>query len=158
MFHTTHAGVMGPGKQMAHFGRHFLEMCMPMCLGFAVGDVAYFAIASAFGYSEPFRELPLLSVAVVTFNMTAPMVAWMLYRGMERRPSAEMAAAMIALGVVLIAGAWAGVFAKPDLAWVYHGLMMPAMLIPMLLRLDLYTGRTGHAMTTRSRRGSAVHR
>jgi hypothetical protein len=27
-----------------------------------------------------------------------------------------------------------------------HGLMMPVMLIPMLLRLDLYTGRAGHRM------------
>ena len=27
--------------------------------------------------------------------------------------------------------------------------MMPAMLIPMFLRLDLYTGRAGHTMHTR---------
>ena len=27
--------------------------------------------------------------------------------------------------------------------------MMPAMLIPMFLRLDLYTGRAGHRMHTR---------
>jgi hypothetical protein len=27
--------------------------------------------------------------------------------------------------------------------------MMPAMLIPMLLRLDLYTGRAGHKTHTR---------
>jgi hypothetical protein len=25
-----------------------------------------------------------------------------------------------------------------------HGLMMPAMLVPMFFRLDLYTGRAGH--------------
>jgi hypothetical protein len=26
------------------------------------------------------------------------------------------------------------------LPWLAHGLMMPAMLVPMLLRLDLYSG------------------
>jgi hypothetical protein len=30
-----------------------------------------------------------------------------------------------------------------------HGLMMPAMLIAMLLRLDLHSGRAGHKMHTR---------
>jgi hypothetical protein len=31
-----------------------------------------------------------------------------------------------------------------DLALIEHGLMMPAMLIPMLLRLDVYTGRASY--------------
>jgi hypothetical protein len=31
-----------------------------------------------------------------------------------------------------------------DLALLEHGLMMPAMLVPMFLRLDLYAGRAGH--------------
>jgi hypothetical protein len=33
-----------------------------------------------------------------------------------------------------------------NLALLEHGLMMPVMLIPMLLRLDLYTGRAAHRM------------
>src|SRR5919197_347294 len=93
-----------------HFVLHFFEMCMPMCIGWAVGDLAYFAVADALGSSDPFRDWPELSLAIVTFNMTAPMTAWMRFRGMARRPTAEMAAAMV---------------------------------VPMLLRLDLYTG---HAM------------
>jgi hypothetical protein len=62
-------------SQTGHFLRHYLEMCAPMCIGFAVGDLAYFWVAAQFGYSEPFSELPELSVMVVTFTMTAPMVA-----------------------------------------------------------------------------------
>jgi hypothetical protein len=62
-------------RQTAQFLRHYLEMCAPMCIGFAVGDLAYFWAGGQFGYSEPFSELPELSVAVVTFTMTAPMVA-----------------------------------------------------------------------------------
>jgi hypothetical protein len=34
-----------------------------------------------------------------------------------------------------------------SLAWLAHGLMMPAMLVPMLLRLELYTE---HAMGAHS--------
>jgi hypothetical protein len=36
--------------------------------------------------------------------------------------------------------------ADRDLALLEHGLMMPVMLIPMCLRMDVYTGRSGHMM------------
>ena len=132
-----------PG-QIGHFIRHYFEMCVPMCIGFAVGDLLYFGAAGLLGYSEPFRQLPELSVLVVTFTMTAPMVAWMLFRGMRGRPTAEMAVAMPILAIVLLIFGWLGVLARSDLALFEHGLMMPVMLIPMFFRLDLYTGRTGH--------------
>jgi Zn-dependent protease len=124
-------------------------MCLPMCIGFAVGDALYFAIARGYGYSEPFRQLPELSVVVVTFTMTAPMVAWMLYRGMDRRATFEMALVMPILAVALLVGGWAGVLARGRLALLEHGLMMPAMLVPMLIHLDLHTGRATGAQDSR---------
>ena len=69
-------------KQIGHFALPFAEMCVPMCIGFAVGDVLYFWLAGLAGYSEPFSELPYVSVLIVTVSMTAPMTAWMLHRGM----------------------------------------------------------------------------
>ena len=48
------------------------------------------------------------------------------------------------LAIVLLVLGWAGAIAMSALAFVEHGLMMPAMLIPMLFRLDFYTGRSGH--------------
>jgi hypothetical protein len=129
------------GNQAARFGLHFLEMCIPMCLGFMVGDAIYFLIADAAGYSKPFTELPVLSVVVVTFNITAPMVWWMRFRGMARRMVAEMAGSMIVLAAGLLVAGLVGLVPKGDMALAVHGLMMPAMLIPMLLHLDLYTGR-----------------
>jgi hypothetical protein len=128
-------------SQGGHFARHFFEMCIPMCIGFAVGDAIYFGIASLLGYSDPFTELPVLSLAVVTFNMTAPMAAWMRFRGMPRPAIAEMSAAMVVLAVVLLCLGWLGLVSMSTLPLLAHGLMMPAMLVPMLLRLDLYTGR-----------------
>lgn len=123
------------------FGLHYGEMCIPMCIGFAVGDAVYFGLAGLAGYSKPFSQLPELSVLIVTVSMTAPMTAWMLYRRMPRRPMLEMSAVMPVLAVALLLLGWAAVIPKGDLALTEHGLMMPAMLIPMLLRLDFYTGR-----------------
>jgi hypothetical protein len=131
-------------KQTAHFVWHFFEMCAPMCIGFAVGDLVYFWAAEQQGYSEPFRQLPELSVLVVTLTMTAPMTAWMLFRGMARRATTEMSAVMPVLAIVLLALGWLAIVPTADLALLEHGLMMPAMLVPMFFRLDLYTGRAGH--------------
>jgi hypothetical protein len=70
------------------------------------------------------------------------MVAWMLFRRMPRRATAEMAAAMPVLALALLVLGWLAVVARRDLALLEHGLMMPAMLVPMLFRLELYTGHS----------------
>jgi hypothetical protein len=140
---------LGRRRQIGHFVVHYFEMCLPMCIGFALGDLVYFWVARQFGYSHPFRQLPELSVLVVTFNMTAPMVVWMLFRGMRRRPTTEMAAAMPILALVLLVLGWLAILPKADLALWEHGLMMPVMLVPMLFRIDVYTGRAGHTMQSR---------
>jgi hypothetical protein len=147
------AATPGVIRQVGRFALHFGEMCLPMCLGFAIGDLVYFGLASLAGYGEPFTELPLLSVVVVTFTMTAPMTAWMLYRGMPRRPTVEMSAAMPILAIVLLMLGWLAILPMADLALLEHGLMMPVMLIPMMLRIDLYTGRGGHRMRAPARAG-----
>jgi hypothetical protein len=58
------------------------------------------------------KDLPELSVLVVTFTMTAPMVAWMVYRGMPRRPVAETAAVMPVLGAALLVVGWLSVLPR----------------------------------------------
>jgi hypothetical protein len=88
---------------------------------------------------------------VVAFNMTVPMAAFMLWRGMPRRPTAEMSAAMVIWAIALLTAGWLGLVPKTNLALAEHGLMMPVMLIPMLLRLDFYTGR-GHTLDRASHR------
>jgi hypothetical protein len=140
-------------SRVGHFVLHYFEMCVPMCLGFVVGDLVYFWVAGLFGYSEPFSELPVLSVLVVTFSMTAPMTAWMLVRGMPRRAIVEMSATMPVLAIVLLAFGWLGLVPMGDLALLEHGLMMPVMLVPMLFRVDLYAGHMAH---TSSRRGAGA--
>jgi hypothetical protein len=131
--------------QTGRFVLHYFEMCIPMCIGFAMGDLIYFWVADLFGYSEPFTELPVLSVAVVTFTMTAPMTAWILSRGMPRQAVWEMSVVMpiVALGLLVLGAV--GLVGLGQLAILEHGVMMPAMLVPMLLRPGLYSGRLHHA-------------
>ena len=136
---------VGAPARVGRFVLHFFEMCVPMCIGFAVGDALYLGLAGWLGYSEPFSELPALSVLVVAVSMTAPMTAWMSYRGMPRRAIREMSATMPILGVALLVLGWVGLLPMEDLALLLHGLMMPAMLVPMLLRRDLYTHSLRHA-------------
>ena len=131
--------------QVGRFLLHYFEMCIPMCIGFAVGDLVYFWAAGLFGYSDPFTELPTLSVLFVTFAMTAPMTAWMLHRGMPRRAVREMTATMPVLALVLLVLGWRGAVPMGDLALLEHGLMMPVMLAPMVIHPSLYTGHHARA-------------
>jgi hypothetical protein len=63
-----------------------------------------------------------------------------------------MATPMVVLALALLAKGWLGLIAMSSLALLEHGLMMPAMLVPMLLRLDLHTGRAGRAQGGTGRR------
>jgi hypothetical protein len=132
-------------RPLGHFVRHLLEMCLVMCLGMAVLDALFFGIARVIGYSEPLVQLPELSTLVVAFNMAAPMLAWMRFRGHEWRPIWEMSGAMFVEAIALLGAFWLGFIAAGESLFGWqHALMMPAMIIPMLFRLDLYTGRAGH--------------
>ena len=140
---STDAATISPPRQTGRFILHYFEMCVPMCIGFALGDLLYFWLAGLAGYSDPFSELPVLSVILVTVFMTAPMTAWMSYRDMPRRAIIEMSVTMPIVSAGLLALGWLGALPLDSLALLEHGLMMPAMLVPMLARLDLYTGRAG---------------
>ena len=132
------------------FVRHFVEMCLAMCLGLAVLDTVYSWLAGQFGVVNPYLQFPELSAAVVAFNMTAPMVAWMRLRGMAWGLITEMSWAMIAEAVLIVAAYWFGILhneavGSTSTLWFWqHGLMLPVMLIPMFLRLDHYTGTMHH--------------
>ena len=81
---------VGAVNKTWHFARHFLEMCVAMCLGLAVLDTVYVWLAAQFGVPDPYLRFPELSAAILAFNMSAPMMAWMRFRGMAWNLIAEM--------------------------------------------------------------------
>jgi hypothetical protein len=117
------------------FARHYAEMIIAMFAGmFVLG-----AAASAFIDLDALRdESPTLMLLGMAFTMTAPMVAWMRYRGHGWAPCADMTAAMFLPTFLAIALGAAGMGLGGQMA-VEHTLMFPAMLVAMLLRRDEYT-------------------
>jgi len=99
---------------------------------------------------EVFNQFAVLICLVVAIGMTSTMVAWMRYRGMEWRPVFEMAAAMILSLIPIFALLGLRVIPGAAACGLYCAAMVPAMVLVMLFRMDVYAGRA-------SRHGHAVH-
>jgi hypothetical protein len=108
-------------------------------------SVTFFGTAALIGYPDLIRQAPQLSTLVLAVALSLPMVPFMRFRGHEWRPTLEMAGATMALGLILILAGWLGAIPASSLFEWELRLACPAMIVPMLFRLDLYTGRTGHA-------------
>jgi hypothetical protein len=121
------------------FARHYIEMVVVMFVGMAVLALpARVALAAAdTSWSELGTAAMLLAMAV---EMTVPMVAWMRFRGHGRRPSGEMAAAMLLPTLVAMGLDTAGLVANAGALMAgEHVAMLLAMLGAMLLRPSEYT-------------------
>ncbi len=140
----VHQGPPSLLAQIGHFIWHFVQMCLACCIGGVTLSVLFFGGAALIGYPNLIHQFPELSTLVIAFFLALPMAAWMRFRGMEWRPTLEMAATPIVVGVLLIGLAWLGIVPNSSLIEWLTRLACPVMLIPMLFRLDLYTGRMGH--------------
>jgi len=131
-------------RKAGHFVLHYLEMCLACCVGGVTLGVAFFGGAALLGYPDLIVRAPYFSTLMLAIILTVPMVAWMRFRHHGWRPSLEMGAATMGLGVVLIALGTIGVVPVSGMfEWVTR-LACPVMLVPMLLRLNLYTGGMDH--------------
>ena len=134
---------------IAAFIRHYIEMVVVMFAGMLVlglpGEAALHAIGS--GTSELRETAPATVFLGMAFTMTAPMVAWMRFRGHTWQPTLEMAASMILPTLVAIALLGAGVASFGALMGLEHVAMLLGMLAAMLLRVDEYTSHAHHAVT-----------
>ena len=140
----AHRGSPSVLAQIGHFVWHFVQMCMACCIGGITLSVLFFGGAALIGYPNLVQRAPSLSTLVIAFNVSLAMAAWMRFRGHEWRPTLEMAGTTLGLGVLLIGLAWLGVVPRSSLIEWLTRLACPVMLLPMLLRLDHYTGRMGH--------------
>jgi hypothetical protein len=143
----------GLRSQLWQFARHYLEMCVAMCVGGGILTALLFLAGPALlGYPDLREQAPELALVVVAFILALPMAAWMRFRGMAWRPTLEMSGATIGLAIVLVGLAGLGVVPDSSIReWVtgervpsFCGPACAVMFIVMLFRLGLYTGRTGH--------------
>jgi hypothetical protein len=132
--------ISGFVARAGYFIWHLLEMCLAMCIGGIPLIVLFFVGAANIGYPDLVQQSPELSVLAMGFVLSLPMLAWMRFRGHEWRPTLEMASTTIVVGVLLVSLGWLGILAKSSLFEWMRSLACPAMIVPMLFRLDLYTG------------------
>lgn len=139
-------------KGAFYFGWHFAEMCAAMCLAWMLVTLPFIAIAHSTGTADPIRAWPEAVTVLAAVVMSAGMAAQMRWRRHTWRCIAEMAAAMFAEAVILIALAATGAIDRTHLFVWYHALMPIAMVAAMVLRLDLYTRSpvSGHGHGTAS--------
>src|SRR5512133_3821293 len=91
-------------RQVWNFTRHFLEMCIAMCVGGGALNALVFVVGPAqLGYPDLRTASPELALLLIACLYTLPMAAWMRFRGMAWRPILEMSGATVGLAVVLIA-------------------------------------------------------
>jgi hypothetical protein len=148
---VLHIGLGSAPHRSSHtrtFLRHLLEMTVAMMLGMCVLGMAFRGIHLAVfgsGFDEAWTNHTVLAVFAMTFNMTAPMVAWMHHRGHSWERGGEMAAAMFGLAFALLVPFWLGLISARVVLPLEMALMIPAMIAVMLYRLDEYSG---HRPTT----------
>ena len=137
---SSHRGqIPGFVARSGYFIWHLLEMCLAMCIGGVPLIMLFFIGAAKIGYPDLIEQSPELSVLVIGFILSLPMLAWMRFRGHGWRLTLEMASTTIVLGILLVGLGWLGVLAKSNLFEWMRTLACPAMLIPMLFRLNIYT-------------------
>ena len=119
------------------FARHYAEMVLVMFAGMAVlGGLTKLGLAVAGSGLDDLSGG--LHISLMGLWMTAPMVAWMAYRGHTTAQNAEMAGSMIVPTIIGAILTWSGAIDTSTGMAVQHMIMLPAMLGVMLWRYDEY--------------------
>ncbi len=129
--------------RISPFWRHYLQMAAVMGVGMiASGAILMFA-SGLKTWDEVTIQYPTQALMVMAVGMSIPMAAWMLFRGMGRRNSVEMAAAMVLLVIPFLCLVWFGVTKS---AWCgpYCVSTFVAMYALMRYRRDEYSMRAAH--------------
>jgi hypothetical protein len=128
------------------FALHLLEMVVAMIAGMAVLGVAIGLLGEPPGYSDLLARYALMGAF-----MSAPMVAWMRYRGHPWSDGMEMTAAMLVPMFALVIPVELGVagyvpgLSEGSLMVLSHVAMIGGMAALMLYRFDRYVhGPHGH--------------
>jgi hypothetical protein len=137
------------GGAVRHFLAHIGEMLLAMVVGMALFGTLFSAILVAAGttYSDALETVPELIALALMVEMTVPMVLWMRHRGHSGARVAEMAGAMLAVGVAAVVLLWSSVIASTAICGVECALMLPTMVAVMLVHRGEYS-RPAHRRHT----------
>jgi hypothetical protein len=135
----------GHRRRLSPFWRHFLEMLGAMAAGMLVTGAIFIFVTGATTWEEVTSRYPTQVLLAMAAGMTIPMVVWMSYRGMGRRNSYEMAAAMILPVIPFLCLVWFNITQSAQCG-AYCGVMVVAMLALMRYRRSEYSTHSMQAM------------
>ena len=119
-----------------HLARHLVEMMVAMWIGMPLGRVIFSAVYGS-ASNGAVRQHDIAWTLLMAVAMTVPMVAVMLYRGHSPRSAGEMAAAMMAPVLPLVALKVGHVITGP-VAGPYMCVSMVAMIALIVYRRREY--------------------
>jgi hypothetical protein len=126
-----------------NFVQHLLEMSIAMVVGMFALGLPLKALFDAVGLSF-MNDYTVPMTLVMATTMSVGMAVWMRIRGCGWPAILEMSLAMYVPFVGMYPFYWAGLVDEMAIMIVGHVLMVPAMVVAMLFRLDEYTGAHHH--------------
>ena len=113
-----------------------------MAAGMIAAGAIFVSVVGLKSWDQVIVQYPAQALLAMAGGMAIPMAAWMLWRRMGRRNSAEMAAAMVLPVLPFLCLVWSGVTKS---AWCgpYCVLTVVAMLGLMFYRRDQYSAARG---------------
>jgi uncharacterized membrane protein len=126
-----------------NFIQHLLEMSIAMLVGMFALGLPLQALFDALGWSFLNDETVPMTLIMAT-TMSVGMAIWMRIRGCGWPAIFEMSLAMYIPFVAMYPFYWAGLVDQMAIMIVGHSLMVPAMIVAMLFRLDEYTSTHEH--------------
>lgn len=128
-------GTKGP---VWNFVQHLLEMTIAMFVGMFLLGMPVEMLFDALGWTV-MNDAVVPSTLVMATTMSIGMATWMRIRGCGWPAILEMSLAMFVPFVAMYPFYWAGLASDMAVMMVGHILMVPAMIVAMLFRLDEYT-------------------
>lgn len=132
------------GPRLSSFWRHFVQMLVVMGAGMLAAGLIIVRVGGLPSWDAATIAYPTQCLLGMAAGMTVPMVAWMLYRGMGWRSSAEMAAVMVAPVIPFLCLVWFDI-TKSAQCGAYCAMSAVAMLALMRYRKEEYTTHSMHA-------------
>jgi hypothetical protein len=93
-------------RRLSMFWRHLLEMLVVMVVGMLATGAIFVSVVGLASWDEITSVYPTQALLAMAVGMTAPMIGWMLHRGMGLRNSYEMALAMVLPVVPFLCLVW----------------------------------------------------
>lgn len=125
-------------KRLSPFWRHYFQMAAVMVVGMIVTGAVFLSVVGMKTWDEVTSQYPTQALVAMAAGMSIPMVGWMLYRGMGRRNSYEMAAAMLVPVIPFLCLVWFGITESAQCA-AYCALTLVSMYALMRYRRREYS-------------------